>query len=63
MRLLFRNSPSLLALIRLLFALASGLIARSLQMPEPLVHATGVFVYAQLQAADRRLLALWRPFL
>ena len=57
MRSLFRNSPSLLALIRLLFALASGLIARSLQMPEPLVHATGVFVYAQLQAADRRLLA------
>jgi hypothetical protein len=41
--------------------LAIRLVARSLQMPAPLVHATAAFVYASVQEADRRLLALCRP--
>jgi hypothetical protein len=44
-----------------LIDLAIRLIARSLQMPVPLVHAMAVFVYASVQEADRRLLALCRP--
>jgi hypothetical protein len=30
-------------------------------MPAPLVRAIGLFVFAQVQEADRRLLALCRP--
>jgi hypothetical protein len=44
-----------------LFDVAIRLAARSLQMPAPLVHAIVVFVYARVQEADRRLLALWPP--
>ena len=29
-------------------------LASSLNMPEPLLHNTGVFVYAQVQAAEHR---------
>jgi hypothetical protein len=28
------------------------MLARSLNMPEPLVHDTGVFVFAQVQAVE-----------
>ena len=44
-----------------LIDLAVRLVARSLQMPAPLVHAIATFVYASVQEADRRLLALCRP--
>jgi hypothetical protein len=44
-----------------LLDLVIRLLARSLQMPAPLVHAIGLFVFAQVQEADRRLLALCRP--
>jgi hypothetical protein len=47
-------------LVDWLVDLATRLIARSLQMPAPLVHAIGLFVNARVQEADRRLLALWR---
>ena len=30
------------------------MLARSLNMPEPLVHSAGVFVFAQVQAAETR---------
>jgi hypothetical protein len=56
-----------------LLKLATWLLARSLNMPEPLVHSTGVFVFARVQAVEnsfakslcpirlaRRLLAWWR---
>jgi hypothetical protein len=32
--------------------LTTGILARSLNMPEPLVHTTGAFVYAQVQAVE-----------
>jgi hypothetical protein len=60
-------------LLPLLLTLASWLLARSLNMPEPLVHATGLVVVAQVQAIEssvakslcavrpsRRFLAWWR---
>ncbi|WGR96082.1 hypothetical protein MTX26_12890 [Bradyrhizobium sp. ISRA443] len=46
--------------------LATWLVARSLNMPQPLVHDTGVFVVAQVQAVETRVgkalcpLRLWR---
>lgn len=35
-----------------LLTLATWLLARSLNMPEPLVHATGVVVFAQVEAFE-----------
>ena len=55
-----------------LLNLATRLLARSLNMPEPLVRTTGVFVFAQVQAVETsfgrtlypiRLLRLWRRWL
>ena len=37
-----------------LLNLATRMLARSLNMPEPLVHSTGVFVFAQVQAVESR---------
>jgi hypothetical protein len=37
-----------------LLNLATWILASSLNMPEPLVYNTGVFVYAQVQAAEHR---------
>jgi hypothetical protein len=49
------NAP-FAAAIPWLFNLATRLITRllahSLSMPEPLVHTTGVFVFAQVQAVE-----------
>ena len=52
MHSLFRNSPSLPAILQWLFDLATWLIARSLQMPEPLLQSAGVFVFARVQAFE-----------
>jgi hypothetical protein len=35
-----------------LFNLATRVLARALNMPEPLVRTTGVFVFAQVQAVE-----------
>jgi hypothetical protein len=35
-----------------LLNLATWLLARSLNMPEPLVHSTGVFVFVHVQAVE-----------
>ncbi|UPJ52145.1 hypothetical protein IVB30_12770 [Bradyrhizobium sp. 200] len=35
--------------------LATWLLARSLNMPEPGVHDTGVFVFAQVQTIENRV--------
>ena len=55
--------------------LATRMLARSLNMPEPLVHNTGVFVFAHVQAVEnsvsktlcpkrlRRQLRNWRQSL
>ncbi|MGE5158429.1 MAG: hypothetical protein ACM3OF_09800 [Gemmatimonas sp.] len=55
------KSPAPSGIVQWLFDLATWLVARALQMPAPLVRAIGLFLFAQLQEADRRLLALCRP--
>ena len=35
--------------------LATRLLARSLNMPEPVVHDTGVFVFVQVQTIENRV--------
>ena len=35
--------------------LATRVVARSLNMPEPLVHDTGVFVFVQVQTIENRI--------
>jgi uncharacterized protein with NAD-binding domain and iron-sulfur cluster len=42
-------------MIAWLLHLATRLLARILNMPEPLVHTTGVFVFAQVQAVESRV--------
>jgi hypothetical protein len=44
-----------------LLHLATRMLARSLNLPEPLVHSTGVFVYAQVQAVEHRTLKTLCP--
>jgi len=56
-----QDSLLLPGLVQWLLDLSIRLLARSLQMPAPLVHAIGLFVFATVQEADRRLLALCRP--
>ena len=56
----------LAVLIPWLLDLATWALARALNMPEPLVHDTGLFVFAQVQAIENRVgkalcpLRLWR---
>jgi hypothetical protein len=35
--------------------LATLVLARSLQLPEPVVHDTGIFVFAQVQTFENRV--------
>ena len=44
-----------LPIARALHNLAIWALARSLNMPEPLVHDTGVFVVAQVQTIENRI--------
>lgn len=44
-----------LAIARGLHNLAIWALARSLNVPEPLVHDTGVFVVVQVQAIENRI--------
>ena len=56
------NSFSIAAnLIPWLLNLATRLLARILNMPEPLVHNTGVFVFVHVQAVETSVgNCLWR---
>jgi hypothetical protein len=48
-------SPSAVVIARVLHLatrLTTRFVAHSLNMPEPLVHTTGVFVFAQVQAVE-----------
>jgi hypothetical protein len=45
----------MLSIFRALHTLAIWALARSLNMPEPLVHDTGVFVVAQVQTIENRI--------
>ena len=43
------------AVIAWMVNLATWLLARSLNMPQPLVHDTGVFVFVQVQTIENRV--------
>ena len=43
------------AVLPLLLTLSTRLLARSLNLPEPLVHATGMVVFAQVEAFESSL--------
>ena len=45
----------MLSLFRALHTMAVWALARSLNMPEPLVHDTGVFVVAQVVTIENRV--------
>jgi hypothetical protein len=55
-------------LLNWLLKLAIRLVARSLNMPEPLVHTSGIFVFAHVQAIETNIgrtlcpVRLWRQF-
>jgi hypothetical protein len=58
----------MLSLVRTLAALAppavklaTWLLARSLNMPEPLVHATGLFVFVRVQAFENSVAQSLEP--
>jgi hypothetical protein len=59
-------SPSAAEIIAWLLTLATRLLAHWLNMPEPLVHTSGVFVFAQVQAVETSIgrtlcpIRLWR---
>ncbi|WP_407180245.1 hypothetical protein [Bradyrhizobium sp. STM 3562] len=48
------NSPLIADIMQWLLNLAMRLLARALQMPEPLVQSTGRYVVAQAQAVEDR---------
>jgi hypothetical protein len=52
----FRPVAPSAAAIAWLLNLMTRALASSLNLPEPLVHSTGVFVYAQVQAVEHRAL-------
>jgi hypothetical protein len=43
------------ALLPWMLKLATRLLARSLNMPEPLLHTTGVFMFAHVQTIENRV--------
>ena len=49
---LFRLAASVIPFV---VNLATWLLARSLNMPQPVVHDTGVFVFAQVQTIENRI--------
>ena len=52
MRTLPRPSTPAAGIIPWMLNLATRTLAYSLNMPEPLLHSTGVFVFAQVQAVE-----------
>ena len=55
---LFRFAATM---IRWSLNLATWLLARSLNMPEPVVHDTGVFVFVQVQTIENRVFRTLSP--
>ena len=55
MSTLSRSGTSSGGIIAWTLNLATRMLAYSLNMPEPLVHTTGVFVFAQVQAVENNL--------
>jgi hypothetical protein len=50
------------AILPWLVSLGIWMLARSLNMPEPLVHSAGVLLFAQVQAAETRAAKSLCPF-
>jgi hypothetical protein len=50
------------AIAEWILAIATRLLARSLNMPEPLVVSTGAYVFAQVAAAETRAAKSLCPF-
>jgi hypothetical protein len=72
MSTLFKTLASSTGLVQCLLDLATWLLARALQMPEPMVHAIAIFLVLRAQAIEndigkslcpiklvRRLMARW----
>ena len=57
MRTPSRSSPlsSVAGTVQWMLNLATRMLARMLNMPEPLVHDTGVFVFAHVAAVESRV--------
>jgi hypothetical protein len=57
MRTPSRSSPlsSTAGIVQWMLNLATRIMARMLNMPEPLVHNTGVFVFAHVAAVESRV--------
>lgn len=64
-----RYLPAAAELLPWMLNMATWLIARGLNMPESLVHATGLFVFVRVQAFENNVLKalcpkrLWRRLL
>jgi hypothetical protein len=56
-----RYLPAAAELLPWLLNLATWLLARSLNMPEPLVHAIGLFVFVRVQAFENSCLKAMCP--
>jgi hypothetical protein len=56
-----RYLPAAAELLPWSLNLATWLVARSLNMPEPLVHATGLFVFVRVQTFENRFLGALCP--
>jgi hypothetical protein len=56
-----RYLPAAAELLPWMLNLATWLVARSLNMPEPLVHATGLFVFVRVQAFENSFLKALCP--
>jgi hypothetical protein len=56
------NTSQAAAILPWLFSLGIWMLARSLNMPEPLVHSAGVLLFAQVQAAETRAARKLCPF-
>jgi hypothetical protein len=67
--------PAFVAIASWLLNMASWVLARSLNVPQPLLRTTGILVFARVQAVEssvgkslcprrlaRQLRALWRSF-
>jgi hypothetical protein len=56
------SRPAVIRAGRWSLRLATRLLARALNMPEPLLHSTGAFVVAHAQAAEARAAKTLCPF-
>jgi hypothetical protein len=52
MLILFRVAATTIPVV---IKLATRLVARSLNMPQPVVHDTGIFVFVQVQTIENRI--------